>query len=102
MINTPDNKNIKQILVEALSLNSDSDIRLIEHKNGEANYEFIGNQTECCLLKLIDSMGINYSEIRQNRKIIKRFPFNSTRKNNISVYKYADRQSRVILTGASE
>lgn len=40
----------------------------------------IGNRTECALLELCSHLGANYSRIRSEQQVVRRFPFSSDRK----------------------
>jgi len=55
----------------------------LEYDNGEAKP--VGNATEGALLLLLDKLGIDYNEIREDADIVRQVPFSSARKRMITL-----------------
>jgi magnesium-transporting ATPase (P-type) len=84
-------------LVEGISLNSTA---YIENKGNKD--EFIGNKSECALLFLARSLGVDYKDIRREKPIEKVFPFSSKKKRMSTIVKNENGSYRLYCKGASE
>jgi len=69
----------------------------LEEKFGEL--KFVGNHTECALLKWLQDQNIHYKDIRDEIPIIEEIPFNSDRK-MMSTVANIDNQALVLSKGA--
>src|SRR4051794_14211088 len=58
-----------------------------EDKDENGNLNFVGSRTECALLDLARSFGVDYREFRSSIKPAKIYPFSSERKTMTTVIK---------------
>src|SRR5687767_12944807 len=97
------------ILIQGVVINSSA----FEDKDENGNLNFIGSKTECALLDLARSFGVDYRELRSATKAAKIYPFSSERKTMTTVIKLpsagpshgkapATGEYRVHVKGASE
>jgi len=67
----------QHLLADGISINS----KAIVNYSAAGNPEFIGNKTECALLVFVkSSLGVDYTEVRNNTEIARLFTFSSARK----------------------
>jgi len=90
-------------IAEGIAVNSSGDIVWNEPVR---LYDQIGNKTDCALLAFAKDLGSDYSNIRKTTKsegrIVKTFPFHSSRKRSGVVLKTAQGGLRIYVKGASE
>ena len=61
----------------------------------------IGNKTECALIEMAYKMGFNYKEVRKSEKIVRIFPFSSSKKNMMTIAEI-DSKSYILMKGAPD
>uniref|UniRef100_A0A915Q3G6 Calcium-transporting ATPase n=1 Tax=Setaria digitata TaxID=48799 RepID=A0A915Q3G6_9BILA len=98
-------KTTRQLLIEAISINSGYNSQVIEPEKVGAQKKQLGNKTECALLGFVLDLGQSYEDIRKQHpeeSLVKVYTFNSVRKSMMTVIKRVSGGYRVYAKGASE
>lgn len=61
-----------------------------------------GSSTEVALLRFIEKCGLNYETIREQREVLSKFPFTSSRKRMSVIVKNSEGRAQLVVKGASE
>ncbi|KAH0788380.1 calcium-translocating P-type ATPase, PMCA-type family protein [Histomonas meleagridis] len=85
--------DLKSLLINSISINTNA----IINKKDE-----IGSQTECALLRLVNSYDVNYEKIRNESKIVKCFQFDRQRKIMSTIEQQQNDKYIVYVKGAPE
>jgi calcium-translocating P-type ATPase len=96
---------LKTALVECASLNSGKTTNVEKDPKG-GPLEYLGNKTECALLRMMMDIGVDYKAVRDTASFnypqgLKLFPFNSGRK-RMSIVVPHEAGPRIYTKGASE
>lgn len=67
------NKKTLKLLTEGICVNTTAYVTMKDSKKPV----FIGQKTECAILVLSNSFGVDYEKVRENAKILNLFPFSS-------------------------
>lgn len=108
---------VRDIIVENCALNSKAFLTLLKQvedapSGGKENaqvknkemIEFVGNRTECALLMMLRSWGIDYQHVRDlhSASIVKVYGFTSERKMSSVLVKHSDSVLRLYTKGAAD
>eukprot|EP00002_Diphylleia_rotans_P008165 TRINITY_DN1790_c0_g1_i3.p1 TRINITY_DN1790_c0_g1~~TRINITY_DN1790_c0_g1_i3.p1 ORF type:complete len:1061 (-),score=214.77 TRINITY_DN1790_c0_g1_i3:197-3379(-) len=88
----------RSIFSESISCNSTGRIE----KDSKGLWDYIGNKTECGLLRFLVDCNVDYDTVRKNAKVIHTYPFSSKRKRMTTVVRLSNDQVRLYTKGASE
>lgn len=98
-------KNLIDVLVKSVSINSSYATRVIPPENPGELPTQLGNKTECALLGFVSHLGRSYEHIREEMtedKFIKVYTFNSVRKSMGTIVPRENGGFRLFTKGASE
>jgi Ca2+ transporting ATPase len=90
--------DLKKLIAEQISRNTTAFL----NTNSKGDTDFIGNQTECALLLLIDTWGMHYQRYRTIEHQKTQFSFNSVTKMMTSIYEDSENLTKVYVKGAPE
>eukprot|EP00727_Mastigamoeba_balamuthi_P013062 m51a1_g8379 putative calcium-translocating p-type pmca-type (1103) ;mRNA; r:170020-174803 len=97
-------REVMRLLSEGIAINSSPTSSFTRDES--RGFVTVGNKTECALLIFLDSLGLNYNEVRTalTDNIFQRFTFSSARKrmNTLVWLDKADRTVRMYCKGAPE
>ncbi|CAF4256963.1 unnamed protein product, partial [Rotaria sordida] len=97
--------NIKEILIENVSVNSSYSSKLLSSTEQETLSTQVGNKVECSLLGFVNTLDGNYDEIRTRypeEKFIHVYKFNSIRKNMSTIIRRSDSTVRMYTQDAPQ
>ena len=92
-------KDIQRLLCEAIAINTSAYMNPPEE--GETVGKFVGQSSECALLKMVQDYGEDYKAIREEYPIAILHEFNSTRKRMSTIVDYHDNW-RIYVKGAPD
>eukprot|EP00002_Diphylleia_rotans_P008170 TRINITY_DN1790_c0_g3_i1.p1 TRINITY_DN1790_c0_g3~~TRINITY_DN1790_c0_g3_i1.p1 ORF type:complete len:1051 (-),score=276.69 TRINITY_DN1790_c0_g3_i1:502-3654(-) len=99
------NPSLKNVVREysnlfALSIAVNSTGRV--EKDDKGLWDYIGNKTECGMLKMLIEEGFDYLQMRKDAKVVRVFPFSSKRKRMSTVVSTIGDNMQIFTKGASE
>jgi len=87
-----------KLFAESISVNSTGRVK----KESTNVWDYVGNKTECGMLKFLVEQGYDYMNIRETAEVVQVFPFSSKRKRMSTVVRGANSGLILHTKGASE
>eukprot|EP00002_Diphylleia_rotans_P002961 TRINITY_DN1196_c0_g1_i1.p1 TRINITY_DN1196_c0_g1~~TRINITY_DN1196_c0_g1_i1.p1 ORF type:complete len:1056 (+),score=254.28 TRINITY_DN1196_c0_g1_i1:49-3216(+) len=92
------NKSYADTFAKSIAVNSTGRVE----KDEKGLWEYIGNKTECGMLKFLIEEGYNITRLREEAEVVQVFPFSSKRKRMSTVVRQSGSQLVLYTKGASE
>eukprot|EP00002_Diphylleia_rotans_P008168 TRINITY_DN1790_c0_g2_i3.p1 TRINITY_DN1790_c0_g2~~TRINITY_DN1790_c0_g2_i3.p1 ORF type:complete len:1013 (-),score=226.89 TRINITY_DN1790_c0_g2_i3:998-4036(-) len=98
----PTMKNVTReysdLFARSISINSTGRVE----KDDKGLWDYIGNKTECGMIKFLIEEGCDYMAMRQQAQVVRVFPFSSKRKRMSTVVRVGETNMQIFTKGASE